>query len=103
MPEIAEIDSDWRELSAAKRDILIELARHGPLTGRALAERIDRHEKRVYVHLPELRDEGLIGDDGDRNRHDNRLTIKGQALVNRAYVAPARELDHMDMDMDMDI
>jgi len=98
MPEIAEIDPDWRELSAAKRDILIELARDGPLTGQDLAERIDRHEKRVYVHLPELRSRGLIGDDGDRNRHDNKLTVEGTALVNRAYVAPARELDHTEHD-----
>jgi predicted ArsR family transcriptional regulator len=96
MPETVEIDSEWRDLSAAKRDILIMLARDGPLTGQGLAERIDRHEKRVYIHLPELRNEGLIGDDGDRNRHDNRLTVEGKALVNRAYVAPARELDWLD-------
>jgi len=94
MPETAQIDPEWRDLSAAKRDILIALAQYGPLTGQALADRIKRHRTRTQEHLRVLRDEGLVGTDGARNSRDNKITTTGMALLHRAYIKPARDLDH---------
>jgi acetylornithine deacetylase/succinyl-diaminopimelate desuccinylase-like protein len=40
-----------------------------------------------------LRDEGLVGTEGERNSRDNKITVDGMALLHRAYTIPARELD----------
>jgi len=96
MPETVEMDSDWRKLPAARRDILVVLAHDGPLNGQALADRIRRSRTRTQVHLRALRDEGLVGTEGERNGRDNKITVDGMALLHRAYIKPARGLDHIE-------
>ena len=96
MSETAQIDPEWRELPAARRDILIILGRGGPLTGQALADCIRRSRSRTQEHLRVLRNEGLVGTEGDRNSRDNKITVDGMALLHQALIKPTRDLDCVD-------
>jgi len=93
MSETAQIDPEWRELPAARRDILVVLAHDGPLTGQDLADRIRRSRSRTQEHLRVLRGENLVATDGPRNGRDNKITTTGMALLHRAYIKPTRDLD----------
>jgi len=82
------IAPEWRGLTAPKRDILIALAANGPLTGAELTRGIpDLHEKRVYKHLPDLRERELVKYHGQRNARKNNLTDAGEELLQRALIA----------------
>lgn len=87
------IDPNWRSLTTTKRDILIALGAHGPLTGAELTRGIpDIHEKRVYKHLPDLREQGLVTYQGNRNARKNDLTDAGNELLFRALSKKLRNI-----------
>jgi DNA-binding transcriptional ArsR family regulator len=88
MPKKPEISADWRQLPAARRDILRILAHDGPLTGQELADRIRRSRSRTQKHLRVLRNQDLVKTDGPRNNRDNTITSEGTSLLQQAVLAP---------------
>jgi len=98
------IDDDWRALTATQGDVLVVVGVIGPSSGAEIAAEIpDLHPNTVYPTLSTLREMGYIGTEHRGEETDdksNGLTVDGQALLQRAYLKPAREIDHMDKHYD---
>jgi DNA-binding MarR family transcriptional regulator len=73
---------DWRMSNATQRDVLIALAREGPLSVSELADRLDRHKTSISKATRDLRDRELIDREewGDRG-YPLALTDRGRNVV----------------------
>jgi len=98
---VTEIDDDWQQLNSTQRDILVLLACDGPLTGSELHQRLrdgersskgstHRMVRRLATETPFV---GRESDPDDKRKYWNELTEEGRALIYRAVVRPADQIE----------
>ena len=92
------IPSEWRELSALQRDVLVGIAVDGPATAYSVHKKVnpDADPGGVYKPVRKLKEKGLIEQisDGDTKNEGNELDVteKGRRVVSESVEVPAARL-----------
>jgi Fe2+ or Zn2+ uptake regulation protein len=93
----AQLDAEWRRLSANRRDVLVALAAVGPASGAAVhrwirGEGEPQTQPTTQRHLSDLADRGYVARDHQGGCVENRLTDEGALLVESNVVGIAADL-----------
>jgi len=92
------IPSEWRELSALQRDVLVGVAVEGPTTAYSVHQSVnpDNDAGGVYKPVRKLKEKDLIEQisDGDTKNEGNQLEIteRGRRIVSESVEVPAARL-----------